>query len=369
MPNNKIWQLVARKLSDEASPEERKELESLLQKDPELAYQVDIYCHYFDHPSRETDRTAAAKEKSLDFFRRQFEAGFASPPEIYPAAFPEPKPGARPLKRWVAVAAGLITIAVTFFFLTENKNKHHQLSQHTQNEVNTLPGIRSRTILPDGSVVWLNADSKVIYDENFRGNLREVHLEGEAFFDVVKDDARPFIIHTKTIDVRVLGTAFNVRSYGNENSTETALFRGSVEITLRNKPDKKIVLKPNEKIKISNKSADGIESRNLASASGKNNTNALSMQVSKVHFREKDSSALDVLWVKNKLAFDAETLELVAKKIERWYDVKVKIENDDLRNVAYSAIFDNENIEEVMEALKISGNFKYTIDKDVITIR
>ena len=103
-------------------------------------------------------------------------------------------------------------------------------------------------------MAWLNADSKLTYDENFRGDYREVSLEGEAFFDVVKDKTRPFIIHTKTLDIRVLGTAFNVSAYESEKNTETALFRGSVEVTLHNNPEKKIVLKPNEKLMVNNKS-------------------------------------------------------------------------------------------------------------------
>src|SRR5205085_10891901 len=88
-----------------------------------------------------------------------------------------------------------------------------------QNTVMTKPGSKSKLQLPDGTQVWLNSDSKITYGESFMGATREVQLSGEAYFDVVKDKEHPFIIHTQSIDLKVLGTAFNVRSYANEKNT------------------------------------------------------------------------------------------------------------------------------------------------------
>jgi DNA-directed RNA polymerase specialized sigma24 family protein len=90
------------------------------------------------------------------------------------------------------------------------------------------------------------------YADNFEGDTREVTLAGEAFFDVVKNPAKPFIIHTGAMDVKVLGTEFNVRSYPTEATTETALLRGMIEVTLHGKEKKKIILKPNEKLTVLN---------------------------------------------------------------------------------------------------------------------
>ena len=87
-----------------------------------------------------------------------------------------------------------------------------------------------------------------------------------------------------------------------------------------------------------------------------------------MHFEDKDSSALETLWIKNKLVFDAESLEQVAQKIERWYDAKVIINNEELKHMEYSGIFDNESVEQVIEALHITGNFNYKITKNVVTI-
>ena len=196
--------------------------------------------------------------------------------------------------------------------------------------------------------------------------MREVQLTGEAYFDVVKDKSRPFIIHTHSIDLKVLGTAFNVRSYENEKNTETSLIRGSIEVTLRNNPDKKIVLKPNEKLLVHNDDfAIGSTGRTAAK---KKDEEGPMMVLSKVHFEKNDSVATETLWVKNKLVFDTENLENVALKIERWYDVKVIITDDKLKKDHYHAIFDDESLQQVMDALS-TNSFKYTINKKEVTIK
>ena len=101
---------------------------------------------------------------------------------------------------------------------------------------------------------------------------------------------------------------------------------------------------------------------------GKLHVTEPNITIANVHFEDKDSSALETLWIKNKLVFDAESLEQVAQKIERWYDAKVIINNEELKHMEYSGIFDNESVEQVIEALHITGNFNYKITKNVVTI-
>ena len=115
-------------------------------------------------------------------------------------------------------------------------------------EVLAQKGSRTRTILPDGSTVWLNAGSKISYKPGLSGTTREVILEGEAYFDIVKRAGRAFIVHTKEIDISVLGTAFNVKSYPNDKTIETTLIRGLVSITRNSgKPEKPVYLRPHQK--------------------------------------------------------------------------------------------------------------------------
>ncbi|MBN8861393.1 MAG: FecR family protein [Sphingobacteriales bacterium] len=368
MDEEKFWLLLSLKLSGEATEEELEALGDMLQNNPGLGLQAQMLMQMWHTPEEQEEHTD-------DFFDRHLQR-LSNRPDIYPSptttdipvvTLEEEKTDYR--RKWLLPLAGAaagIVLIIAFFYSGVFHAAKKKEGTFAKNTVTTRKGSKSNIQLPDGTMVWLNADSKVTYDENFRGDFREVTLTGEAYFDVVKDPSRPFIIHTHTIDIKVLGTAFNVRAYATEKNTETALFRGSVEVTLHNNPEKKIILKPNEKLLVNNINPD------LLPKEGKMNRNvpAVSIAVGKVHFEKKDSSALETLWMKNKLVFDAETLEQVAQKIERWYDVKVIINGgDEMKLAEYSGIFDNEELDQVMEALKISGNFRYTINKNVVTIQ
>ena len=369
MDEEKFWDLLSLKLSGEATGEELAALDNLLQKKPEFGLQAQLMAELWKKRSGKDNNTD-------DFFNRHLQR-LSNQPDFYTAVPEPPVPLTETLpirrtQRWLLPLTGIAALLVVLFLIFKPL-KPAPAGQNTariaQNTVSTGKGSKSAVELPDGSKAWLNADSKLTYNENFTGELREVSLEGEAYFDVVKDKTRPFIIHTSTIDIKVLGTAFNVRAYQSEKNTETALFRGSVEVTLHNNPEKKIVLKPNEKLKVNNKSLQ-FNNSNAAKDNTVARNTALNITVSKIHVQAKDSAALETLWMKNKLVFDAESLEEVAGKIERWYNVKVIIKGDEnLRRTAYSAIFENERLPEIMEALKITGNFKYTITRDTVTIQ
>jgi len=371
MDEEKFWYLLSAKLSGEATVEELEALDQLLQKNPGMGLQSQMLMQMWKKHTPDESKTD-------DFFNRHLQR-LSNHPDIYPFQTENTVTDLNPSAettisshryRWIFPLSGVAaSVILILFFLYDNPSGKNKKMDHTaQNTVSTRKGSKSNIQLPDGTMAWLNADSKLVYDENFRGDFREVYLEGEAYFDVVKDKTKPFIIHTKTIDIRVLGTAFNVRAYETEKNTETSLFRGSVEVTLHNSPEKKIVLKPNEKLMVNNKS---LLFTTRKDDKGKNHTaSSADITVGKVHFEAKDSSAWETLWIKNKLVFDEESLEEVAQKIERWYDVKVAINGDeDLKQTAYSGIFENENLLQVMEALKITGNFKYTINKDIVIIR
>ena len=247
-------------------------------------------------------------------------------------------------------------------FIFSNRTERLSTNKEAQNTITTKRGSKSKVQLPDGSEVWLNADSKITYKENFQGQNREVQLEGEAFFDVARDDSRPFIIHTPAIDVRVLGTAFNVRAYADERNTETSLIRGSVEITLVKSPDrKKIILKPNDKLIVNNELATVADRKDA-------NTVAPLLTLAKIKYTAKDTLAQETMWTSDKLVFDAEPIEDVALKLERWYDVKVTIADEALRKTPFTGTFEGESLETVLEALRLTG-IKSIVNRREVTLR
>ncbi|HWK06565.1 MAG TPA: FecR family protein [Puia sp.] len=381
MQEDQFWLLVSLKLSGEASEEELAALEAHLQEHPEMGLRLETLYHLWKRPaaapfSRRRDgleRHLQRLSNHLSEPALQYETAGASDPMS--DAEETGKAGTVPLYHWLWPASGLARKAwttvgvaasllafVLFYYPVFPKKKAEAIAQNT---VSTKPGSKSKVQLPDGTQVWLNGDSRITYDESFRGPYREVHLCGEAYFDVAKDKNYPFIIHTSSIDVKVLGTSLNVRSYRNEKNTEALLIRGSIEVMLHNNPDKKIILQPNEKLMVQNDKDFVVTGATRAEP--KEKTEPV-MVLGKAHFQQKDSIATEVLWVKNKLAFDQETLEDVALKIERWYDVKIIIREASLRHTEYSGVFEDESLRQVMEALRMTGNFRYTINKKEVTI-
>ncbi|MFT3750129.1 MAG: FecR family protein [Agriterribacter sp.] len=374
MDTEKFWLLFSAKLAGEATPEELDAFEEMIKQHPELSWQVQLMSQMWNKHSE--------VKAPDDFFDRHLQR-LSNHPDTQSHHVPDettfnPTPPwedqeKKGVYRWLLILSGVAAViaVVFFFFYKTDTTVHTAIKEVTaQNTVTTRKGSKSSIQLPDGTMVWLNADSKLTYDENFRGDFRKVHLEGEAYFDVVRDEHRPFIIHTKTLDIRVLGTVFNVKAYEAESNTETSLIKGSVEVTLHNSPEKKIILKPNEKLRVNNQNFEYVTDRNGEKKEAEDDAGNMKIVVGKIHYQKKDSMALEALWVRNKLVFDAETLQEVMRKIERWYNVKAVINVDDkTKATQFSAIFDNENLGQVMEALKITGSFSYVINRDVVTIK
>lgn len=375
MTEERFWLLFSARLAGEATPEELEELETHLKENPGEQLRSGLVENIWSvNPTVSEEYKEAAFNKHL----QRMSNHFAEPVLQYESetSIPTEPTIEKPVRRrsvvrmmaWLSAAAAAMVIGYfTWSYMSFDSGQHN--TAHAQNTVSTKRGSKSKIQLPDGTQVWLNADSKITYNENFQGKNREVQLSGEAFFDVVHDAERPFVIHTNVIDVKVLGTAFNVRSYADEKNTETSLIRGSVEITLRNNPDKKIILKPNDKLIVDNQEATAEASSPDVIRKQQHRNHATLLTLGKVNFKENETSALETLWVKNKLAFDKESLEEIAMKIERWYDVKVNIPDSKIRKVEYSAVFEDEDLEQVMEALRITGNFHYDINKKEVTIR
>lgn len=367
MVNEQLWLLLSLKLSGEASRDELEALNKMLAENPQWSFQAELFIQMWNAGKKELPATDENFNRHLQRLSLNHDRDDrALMPVPAPEEIPEPRLTVFSSQNiWRFLAAASVVLGCFFIYRAVQPQVKTVSDHPAHNTVITKRGSKSNIQLPDGTTVWLNADTKIKYDEKFRDQYREVELEGEAFFDVVKDPQRPFIIHTKTVDIRVLGTAFNVRAYATEKNTETSLIRGEVEVTLHRNPEKKIVLKPNEKLLVNN------EDETLVTGNGKPVANkAVSISLGKVHFEKKDSMALEAMWIKNKLVFDAERLQEVVQKIERWYDVKVVIEGDEnVKKTEYSAIFDNETLAQVLEALKFTGNFEYTITKNQVNIR
>ena len=210
-------------------------------------------------------------------------------------------------------------------------------SSQTVQNVTTPYGARTQFQLPDGSTVWLNSGSKLSYPSRFAKN-RHITLEGEAFFEVQK--GRPFIVSTNFNDVQVKGTSFNVKAFTGE-AFETTLVTGLVQIK-ENKTGEEIILHP------------GFQAREIGNK----------LIVSNV------DPGLYISWKEGKLIFRNEYLPVVAKRLERWYNVHIELAKDPrLNDIFFSGTIEMESFTEVMELLKTTASINYSFDEQTRTIR
>lgn len=245
-------------------------------------------------------------------------------------------------RRWLSVAAGLILLSVIGSVAWRYLQKAPQVSTAAFMIRNVPYGKKIQMQLPDGSQVWVNSGSSIKYPANFNSGKREIFLQGEAFFDVVHDAKRPFIIHTGKVSTQVLGTAFDIRAYG-ANSMSVTVARGKVSVGT---PEKLLsVLTPDQAMNYSLKS--GI-----------------------VSTRHVDASKLK--WMNGELSLNNTTLSEAAQDVERWYNVRIDIDDAGARskNRRFSATFLNhENIDQVMKVLGELSGFSYQRNDNHITIK
>ncbi len=373
MKEEKYWLLLSKKITGEATAEELLQLEEFLHSNAEWQANMETLQELWN--SRPTARPGTIqkssdaylahinrlKEKALDFDI----AGAEETPVQY--SF-NPR---KPLYKRLAVYAVAITFIAGISLLYWLSDPSHQnmpvASVKPVNEVSVGQGSKSHIQLPDGSQVWINSGSTLTYDNFLRANNREVQLNGEAYFDVVKDPEHPFIVHTSGIDIKVLGTAFNVKAYKTESTIEATLIHGSIEVINKNRPGTpKIMLKPHEKL-VYNKYpvADPRDQRADVKPA---EPDAYSITIKPLTKNIADSDIVETAWVYNKLSFEDERFEDLALKMEKWYNLKISIESEKLRNYKISGSFVNETPEEALKELQFLMPFSYSIRNNEVKI-
>lgn len=209
------------------------------------------------------------------------------------------------------------------------------------NRLLTAEGSKGRFILPDGSVVWLNSETRLTYPEHFAGDRRWVDLEGEAYFEVAKDAEKPFIVQAGDIDVEVFGTSFNVNNYSYGEFVQTALLNGSVKISGKTVKEP-VYLKPNELFKY----------RKMDQSSSV----------------EAVKAGLYADWIKDRLVFDNACLSDILISMKGRYNMDFECPGQFAASTHLSFTIRQESIEEVMEAMRLIAPIKYKISGKKVCI-
>ncbi len=190
-------------------------------------------------------------------------------------------------------------------------------------------------ILPDSTTGWLNSGSSLEYKGDFLGK-RKVNLTGEAYFNVYHDPSRPFVVTTQTITATALGTKFNISSYSDENRTELMLEEGVVEYFSHHSKEQ-VLMKPSDLI-----------------IYDKSNDQTIIRQVESTKYTS---------WTEGKLVFRNDPIDVIARRISRWYNADVVINIYNPESIRWRATFQDENLEEVLHSLALSLDLQYCIEK------
>jgi transmembrane sensor len=261
--------------------------------------------------------------------------------------------------RYLIGTAAILLLAAGYFLWKQPETQHPK----PDTEYASKPGERKSFQLPDGTQVSLNAGSTIIVGDSYGQTTRDVYLKGEAFFEVQHNKQLPFIVHTSDMDVKALGTAFNVRSYNGEKS-ETALLRGLVEVTLKKDNNRKVLLHPDEKISWSTMVKNTASTTATPSSKKETDESPAIKHVKKL----EDGSVKEVAWMENKLAFDNDAFEDIVPQLARWYNVEISFDAEEVKHFHFTVTFKKEKLEQVLEILGTIRPFKYRYDGKTIVI-
>lgn len=328
MERDLFYTLLADYFSGNISSEDENKLYALIQKKPELKVEFDLL--------KEHRLFAPMTKELLNDQYEKFKSALVTENDV--VSISDSNYSNERRFNWFAAAsiAILIIIVTGIFFL--KKNKENPTFAMVQNM-----GAPKKTILPDGSVLILSSNSHISWDSSkFNKEKREVSLEGECYFDVASNKHVPFIVHTKLGDIRVLGTAFNVKAYGS-TKLETVLLRGAIAFSSNN--EKTIILKPNEKISIN-----------------ENNQKDLNQAHVTVNHIDEKTITVDTSWLQKTFNWNDKPLDEVAIDLENFYKVKINIQNNAVKNYRFTGSISNESIDVVMKTLSKVRPFDYNID-------
>ena len=244
------------------------------------------------------------------------------------------------LWRYAAVVAIIIAVGCISYWQGEVNVK----DTFADISVEAPLGSKKKLYLPDGTLVWLNAGSRMTYSQGFGVDNRKVELEGEGYFEVKRNEKIPFFVKTKDLQLQVLGTKFNFRDYPEDHEVVVSLLEGKVGLNNLLREEKEAVLSPDERA-VLNK-ANGLLTVESVTASNASQ------------------------WTDGYLFFDEELLPDIAKELERSYNVKIHIANDSLKTFRFYGNFvrREQNIQEVLEALASTEKMQYKIEERNITI-
>ncbi|MDN5216807.1 FecR domain-containing protein [Fulvivirgaceae bacterium BMA12] len=309
------WEILAKHLSNELSPTETAEVEEAINNNEADKNIFQEIMQWWPVQIMKRDVHLSQEEKQVTW-------------QVIHAEINKTTPSGILQKKWViSMAASLGLLLIAYLIWPSNQR------------VATSKGQKSEISLADGSTVFLNHSSSLKYPRSFGEESREIKLKGEAFFDVQKNPALPFIIHTGNTSISVLGTSFNVFSRKDRQTIEVTVVTGKV---LFSHEDRQEIIQPGEK---------GVYDR-----------------IKQRLYKIPQEDFNDLAWHSGNLAFKSTTFRQIKTILEKAFDITIEMDNADLNKCVVTSTIHFEDLEDVLEVLALTMGFEYEINKDLVKI-
>ncbi len=245
-----------------------------------------------------------------------------------------------------SVAVLMLVSSLSFYGGTLRGKSSGEISQPYElfSEVITPLGATSKVVLPDGSVVWVNAGSTLKYNYDYNQSVRQVSLLGEAYFEVMHDPLKPFIVKSEELDIQVMGTTFNVKAYQDDQEVDVSLVTGSVNVHVKGVETGEVLLSPDRMLSFNRQTND----------------------VEVIKIIGKDAMA----WTDGRVKFTEQPFPRIAKDLERKFNVKIQIESERLKKETFSGSFTSSHtLEQILREVDVERKYTWTQNRNEIVIR
>jgi ferric-dicitrate binding protein FerR (iron transport regulator) len=237
------------------------------------------------------------------------------------------------------IAAMLVFLASIYFIFSQNEPIVPQVMVEKINP----SGQKSKVMLPDGTSVWLNSESSLKYAESFSDTERLVVLEGEAFFEVMKDENRPFIVQSGRLNTTALGTSFNISAFPEEGVIQVGLISGRIKVNNFNEKTRTDIIL---------EAGSGIEY-----VKNTDDFNHFTVEQEKI-----------IAWKEGSLVFEGDSFEGVIRKLKRWYGVNIEVQGSPPMDWKLNGTFKKENLRNVLEHIRFGRDFTYSLNGKQLTL-
>lgn len=333
------YDLLLRCWQGQATDEEKNLVQEWLRQSPENYAIKEELEAYFQNILLDQS-TYTVQGRGMRLLQHKIDAWETKQPE-QPLPTPEPAEALvlslkRPHFMAVAASLALLLCMATFFYLDYNRWSGTRQSMAEAAEPHMIRkqtgrGQRSKLFFPDGSVVYLNAESSIAYSDDYFVQDRTVYLEGEAFFEVEPDSTKPFKVYTRDLITRVLGTSFNIHAYGQNSASQVTVATGKVSVQDSTRELQQLT--PGMQLTYDQKTRKhSITNVPAAEAAG---------------------------WTQGEMVFRNMPLHQIAAELERWYDVRIEIGDKALRECRFTATFDNLSLKDAIYLLSITTTLTY----------